>query len=137
MRTIYFIFIALSLLLCGCTTSETQTGLIGWEITFGVKVSTEAVTPGLTFEAIDSICNVILTENEYEKLGVNHIILRKVKDTKEVKQKAIDFAKTVDNRIKDTWGEDVKVNSRYTKLQVVFDADFDATTETVAIYKYK
>lgn len=137
MRTIYFIVIALSLLLCGCTTSETQTGLIGWEITFGVKVTGEAVTPGLTFEKIDSICDVIAAENEYEKLGVNHVILHKMKEGKEVKQKAIDFAKAVDGRIKDIWGEDVKVDSRYTKLQVVFDADFDATTETVAIYKYK
>lgn len=138
MRNIYYILIASCLLLCGCEKSEQQQdGLIGWEITFGVSVSGGTVTQGLTHEAINSICTTIATENEYDKLGANHVILHKVQDGKEVKQKAIDFAKAVDERIKYKWGEEVKVDSRYTKLQVVFDADYDMTTETVAIYKYK
>ena len=137
MRTIHFIVIAIGLLLCGCEKSEQQDGLIGWEISFGVNMSGEAITPGLTSEAIDSICTVVATENEYDKLGANHVILHKQKDGNELKQKAIEFAKAVDQRIKEKYGENVKVDSRYTKLQVTFDADYVTTTETVAIYKYK
>ena len=137
MRTIYCIVIALGLLLCGCEKSVQQDGLIGCEISFGVIVSNEAVTPGLTFEYIDSICTVIAAEGEYEKLGANHVILRKMKEGNELKQKAIEFAKAVDTRIKEKWGNEVQVDSRYTKLQVAFDADYVTTTETVAIYKYK
>lgn len=137
MRSIYCLVIALSLLFCGCEKSEQQDGLIGWEISFGINVSTSTITPGLTSEYIDSICNVIAAESEYNKLGANHIILRKQKESKELKQKAIEFAKAVDQRIKAKWGNEVQVDSRYTKLQVAFDADYVTTTETVAIYKYK
>ncbi len=137
MRNIYCLVIALSLLFCGCEKSEQQDGLIGWEISFGINVSTSTITPGLTSEYIDSICTVIAAESEYNKLGGNHVILRKLKEGNELKQKAIEFSKAVDQRIKEKWGNEVQVDSRYTKLQIAFDADYVTTTETVAIYKYK
>ena len=137
MRNICYIFLAACLILCSCEKNDKQDGLIGWDISFGVRVLNFDPTPGLTSEQIDSICIVIATENEYKRIGSNHVVLHKVTDGKEVKQKAIDFAIAVDERIKEKWGQEVQVDSRYNKLQVVFDADFDTTTETVAIYKYK
>ncbi len=137
MRYGYSILIALVIILCSCSKSDQQNGLIGWDITFGVSGSTSPAAPGLTAEGIDSICTIVAGENEYSKIGAKHVILRKVKDAVEVKQKAKDFSKAVDDRIKDQWGEVVQVDSRYTKLQVVFTSDFDTSTETVAIYKYK
>lgn len=137
MRYGYSILIALVIILCSCSKSDQQNGLIGWDITFGVSGSTSPAAPGLTAEGIDSICTIVAGENEYSKIGAKHIILRKVKDAVEAKQKAKDFSKAVDDRIKDQWGEVVLVDSRYTKLQVVFTSDFDTSTETVAIYKYK
>lgn len=137
MRYGYSILIALVIILCSCSKSDQQNGLIGWDIAFGVSGSTSPAAPGLTAEGIDSICTIVAGENEYSKIGAKHVILRKVKDAVEVKQKAKDFSKAVDDRIKDQWGEVVQVDSRYTKLQVVFTSDFDTSTETVAIYKYK
>lgn len=132
------IIAAVALLLCSCKSKVTQDGLIGWDISFGINIlSIISHEPGLTHYDIDSICAVIAKENEYTELGDNHIILRDQKSMRDVRQVASELAQAVDSRVKSLWGDPVKVDNRYSTLQVAFDADFGSETETIAIYTYK
>lgn len=137
MRKAYYILLVQVLILSGCKTGDTHDGLIGWEISFGINGSNIDYTPGMTSDQLDSVCNIIATENGYRVIGSNHILLHKVADRNDLKTKTMDFAWCVDERVKALWGKDVQVDSRYSKLQIIFDADFDTQTEIVAIYRYK
>ena len=100
--------------------------------------SGQQYTTGFDQNSLDSICAVIVKEKGYELLSAHNFLIRAQKERAEVVEKGKDFATEMDKRIKAQYGDPVKVDSRYTKLQVVVSTAFgDTEKETVAIYPYK
>ncbi len=136
MRRICFIILACCLL-CSCEKKAKHDSLIGWEITFGVNAANEPAESGLTPDQLDSLCSASAKEIGYQTIGSNHVIIHDVSDRRDIKEKTMDFAWCVDDKVKALWGKEVKVDSRYNKLQIVFDFDYDSETDIIAIYRYK
>lgn len=101
-------------------------------------VSGQSYTTGLDDDAINAICAEVAQEKGYELMNKYSVILRAQKKRADVIDKAKDFAEAMDKHIKAKYGDPVKVDTRYTKLQMNITAEFGNTgKETVAVYPYK
>lgn len=100
--------------------------------------SNQSYTSGLDDSAINTMCEAIAKEKGYELLNNHTVVIRAQKKRADVIEKGKDFAAEFDKRIKAEYGNPVKVDTRYTKLQVNVVAEFGNTgKETIAVFTYK
>lgn len=131
------ILFAVALILSSCTTEVTMNSFIYVEKNSSWS-SDQSYTTGLDDAAINDLSAEIAKEKGYEMMNKYSVVIRAQKKRADVIDKAKDFADELDKRIKAKYGNPVKVDTRYTKLQVNVTAKFGNTgKETVAVFTYK
>lgn len=133
------ILFAVALILSSCTTEVTMDSFIYVEKNSSWSWSSgQSYTTGLDDDAINDLSAEIVKEKGYEMMNKYSVVIRAQKKRADVIDKAKDFADELDKRIKAKYGNPVKVDTRYSKLQVNVTAEFGNTgKETVAVFTYK
>lgn len=130
-------FAITAMVFTSCTT-ETIDSTISWSVNFEeTTVSGQTVVPGLNADNLREIALSTAKANNYEMLFDYVIVLRAQTSEKNVKTTTEKIASEIDKAVKTAYGDPVKVQSNFNKLEISFIYTFGKVQAEVTTLKYK